>query len=151
MDAYAQSNTDRLNNIEENTSAIQVVVDAINAIVTSISNTLNEISANIMEIGTVLTSVNASVNKVESEVATISMNVSEIKLIIPTVNSMNETISNIDGKMNSFETTDNSLVIQTVAEKLNNLDQEMLVLSDQMDIIDRKLDHLLRNNTTLSE
>ena len=150
MDAYAQSNTDRIASIDDNISAIQVVLDTINTMVSSIFDAVNELDTNIMEVNSTISSVNASVTNIQSNVTTISLDVGEIKAIIPSVNNIDETLTQIENKMNSLEATNgNPFVIQTIAEKLNNLEQRMSGLSDKMDIIDTKLSQLFGNDTII--
>ena len=161
IDAYAQSNTQRIETIDDNTSAIKMVVDAINTMVSSMSSAIEAISSSISGIESTLTSVNSSVDEVKSSVATISADVATIKssitgfdAVAASIGSINNKITSIEDRLIAIETSivsnqggADSTSLQILSERMAGLSLTIAAIDDQLDAISAELG-VIKNTTT---
>jgi archaellum component FlaC len=165
IDAYAQSNTQRIADIDDNTSAIKTVVDAINDMVSSMSDAIEALSSSIAGIESTLTSVNSSVDEVKSSVATISADVTTIKSSITGFDAVtaglgiiNTKITSIEDRLTNIETSivsgqsssADSTSLQILSERVAGIALNMATINDQLEVISAELG-VIRDTTSSSQ
>ncbi len=165
IDAYAQSNTQRIETIDDNTSAIMTVVDAINDMVSSLSDAVEALSASISGIESTLTSVGSSVDDVKSSVATISTDVTQIKssitgfdAVAASIGAINNKITSIEDRLMAIETSIvsgqsssvDSTSLQILSERVAGIALNMATINDQLEAISAELG-VIRNTTSSSQ
>lgn len=165
IDAYAQSNTQRIETIDDNTSAIKTVVDAIDTMVSSLSDAVEAISSSISGIESTLTSVGSSVDEVKSSVATISTDVTEIKssitgfdAVAASIAAINNKITSIEDRLMAIETSivsgqsssADSTALQILSERVAGIALNMASIDTQLDAISAELG-VIRNTTSSSQ
>ena len=165
IDAYAQSNTQRIADIDDNTSAIKTVVDTINDMVSSMSDAIESLSSSISGIESTLTSVDSSVDEVKSSVATISADVTAIKssitgfdAVAASIGAINNKITSIEDRLSNIETSivngqgsgADSTSLQLLTERVAGISLTMASITNQLDAISAELG-VIRNTTSTSQ
>lgn len=126
-DAFAQSNTERLESIDDTTDAIQDAVDALTDAVSSLSDGIASILA-------LLTSMNTTLDGVDTNVSTISSTVTQLGTttsgLVSSVNSINTALDGVQTKIDSVSSAitsfgDIQASIMLLSAKVDNLETSL--------------------------
>ena len=162
-DAYAQSNTERLATIADDTSEIKSISESISEMVSSISDAIEGIAASITSMQSTLLGVNTSVDEVKSSVAMLSSDVTSIKSsingfssIMPSITGLSEQMASVEMRLTNIETSmlnnqntgSTDIAVQILAEKVNKIDIDMESIKASLAAISTKLEVVQKDITT---
>ncbi|MXY61242.1 MAG: hypothetical protein F4Y82_03890 [Cenarchaeum sp. SB0665_bin_23] len=166
IDAYAQTNTQRIATIEDNTNDISSVVDAINSMVSGMADAIDDITAGIVGLQSAVTSVDDSVSEVKDSVDSLSGEISTIKSsitgfddVMASISLMNDRISSIEDRLSSIEVNvisnqgsggADSAVLQALAERVAQIGLNMESINNQLSAISDELGVIRTTSTTPS-
>ncbi|MXX20896.1 MAG: hypothetical protein F4W68_01450 [Cenarchaeum sp. SB0661_bin_35] len=166
IDAYAQTNTQRIATIEDNTNDISSVVDAINSMVSGMADAIDDITAGIVGLQSAVTSVDDSVSEVKDSVDSLSGEISTIKSsitgfddVMASISLMNDRISSIEDRLSSIEVNvisnqgsggADSAVLQALAERVAQIGLNMESINNQLSAISDEVGVIRTTSTTPS-
>lgn len=161
IDAYAQTNSQRIATIDDNTDAIKTVVDAINDMVSGMSDAIGAISSSIAGLESTMLSVDASVKEVNDSVTSMSTDITTIKSSITgfgdvmlSISVLSEKISGVEDRLTSIESSivnqGSDVAVQSLSDQVSRMVQQIDAVNAQLAAISEELGVIKTSTTTTS-
>ena len=154
-DAYAQSNTERLVSIDENTQSLKGTVegiaddtDVLSTMVSAIQDALNGMADTLTNIMNAVTGVQTSVDGVAANVTQLNSKIDGIEMTLTSLSGIDDRLASIDSRINSIAggggADDQTLKVLTSTvvntnDRLEDVITQLYILESALADIERKV------------
>ena len=148
-DVYAQSNTERLISIDENSESIKGVVegiaddtDVLSAMVSAIQDTLNGMADTLTNIMNAVTGVQTSVNGVAMDVTQMNSKIDGIETTLMGLSVIDDRLDSIDSRISSLAGGDgmNDQILAVLTSTVTNTNDRLDQVINKLDAIEVALE-----------
>ena len=143
-DAYAQSNTERLVSIDENTESIKGTVEGIPDMVSAIQNTLSSMVDTLTGIMNAITGVQTSVDSVAIDVTQMNSKIVGIETTLMGLSGLDDRLASIDSRINNLASDDgmNDQILQVLTRTVTNTNDRLEQVISKLDAIEVALENV---------